>query len=334
MVDVSLPAEGNSPVTVRVDGRRRLTMSTTPKPKSVPPPPGPPGSPSPADEASYPRASMILNVISVYLSTAAASLLLLPLTLRKTLAQLPASSRPGTGAFTGARASMAESALRFCSTALLPPPFSSLAAYVGAVPLQAAAVRAQASARVLPRTLPRIVAVRGMFAAWASHTLRDLPFTCIEAFALSTFVLAGIEAANRPVRLDSLDAVNRANTPAETRSAKLKKNGGIVARDTVLAGAIAGIATAPLDFVRTRLLVSARPSIRRTAIATVRLARAQGPRIFLSRATGTGTRTYLLECMARPVAFLTIYTVTRAFMVSNWLTWKMRSSQVRRVQIK
>jgi hypothetical protein len=318
MVEVAV--NPGRPMTVRADGRRELTMTTAPaSPSSTRRP-----TPSPSDEARYPRASAALAAVSVYVATAFSSLSLLPLTLRKTLSYLPAPPRPPPP-FSGARATLSESALRFAMTAVLPAPFSALAAHIGAVPLQAAALRAQAGG-----ALRAARGVRGLRAAWAAHVLRDLPFTCVEAYALSALVLSGIEAAARPAKINSLEAVNRTQDP-ESAARTLKRQGGIDARDAVLAGGFAGLATVPLDFLRTRLLVAARPSVSRTVRATVRLARRQGAAMFLAGAVGTGPRLYLAECMVRPIAFLTIYTATRAFLVSSWLTWKTRTETVEEI---
>jgi hypothetical protein len=368
MVEVQV-GEGAGPVKVRMDGKRRLNVveSGTPgvqrgKVTASPPTRSRHARPTAADEKRYPKASIVLDSLSGYLAATLASLVLLPLSQRKIHLQLPRGT-PILGqsalldSFAGGRATLGESALRFASTALVPPPVSTLVAYLGSIPLRGAVVRAQSGAFATARTcLPKLTSMRGLTAVWRAHVLRDVPFLFFETYALTSMVLGRAHvnrrAAEQAAPASAASAASagsgrnsdafqsrqdRAQTqPAEGQERQQRvvtgRRGGINMGDAVLAGTIAGVLTVPLDLLHTRMLVSGRPSALRTAKAAFRLARQRGP-LHCLQARG-GALLYVAECMAKPVARVAIYSACRALLVSSWLNWKMRDEVVERVTVE
>lgn len=341
MVSVDFPADGR-PAQVRLDGRRELKVTGSPSAPSG----RPPRRASAADEQLYPRASRVLDALSAYASMTLASLALLPISVRKVARQLP-RGRPrgarGVASFAGARATLGDSALRFASSALLPPPLSNIAVYLGAIPLRGAVVRAQSGTFAAARSaLPRLTSLRGLGAVWRATIVRDLPFLFVETYALTAIVL-GRARAQEEARVERTSAkvssggrqkkVSQEELLEQQRQAVRDKGrrGGIEPRDAVFAGTIAGFLTVPLDLLHTRMLVSGKPSAIRTSRALFRLARQRGP-ISLLRSPG-GAKMYIAECMAKPVAVLTVYTVCRALLVSSWLQYKMRKTENDRVVV-
>lgn len=343
MVKVKFPANGG-PAKVQLDGRPGLKVSDASAAQSVK---ASPRQPTAADEQRYPRASRILDSLSAYVSTTLASLVLLPLSVRKVGLQLPRGQPHGVAlvdSFAGARATLGDSALRFGSSALLPPPLSNLVAYLGSIPLRGAVLRAQSGTFAAARSaLPKLTSLRGFSAVWRATILRDIPFLCIETYALTAMVL-GRARVKEAARIEKASAVvsrggkrkkaARVEQQDEQRQAGPDegRRGGIEPRDAVLAGTIAGIFTVPLDLFHTRMLVSGRPSAIRTSRAVFRLSKRRGP-ISLIRAN-RGPTLYIAECMAKPVAVLTIYTLCRALFVSSWLHYKMRSGDDDRIVVE
>jgi hypothetical protein len=308
------------PVRVRYDARRRLTVHE-----------GPPGSvkrkrPTAADESRFPVASVVLDILAAYTATALASLLLLPVSSRKVCLHLPrgasALTRPEQFRnFAGGKAALGETALRFGSTALLPPPLSSLVGYLGSIPLRGAVVRAQSGVFAAARTsLPKLTSLRGFSALWAAHVVRDLPFLLVETYTLTAMALGRIRVAKRV-------AMNTAGNEKVSTNTQVSpapgRRGGIQIWDAVLAGAVAGVFTVPLDLLHTRVIVAGRPSIARTSMAVVRLAKRRGLPAAVMTSTGAGL--YIAECMAKPVAQLAIYAGVRATYVATWLRFRMRN---------
>lgn len=282
--------------------------------------------PTTADEGKYPVASVVLDTVAAYVATTMASLLLLPVSGRKVALQLPGGAAPARAAgavrnFAGARATLVLNALRFSTTALLPPPLSSLAAYVASVPLRGAVVRAQSGALAAARTqIPRLTSVRGLAALWVAHVARDLPFLIVETYTLTALSLqrmrvAKMRAAEELVRPASVKAENP----------RIRGRAGIQIGDAVIAGALAGVLTVPLDLLHTRMIVAGKPSLLRTSRAMFRLARQRGPLgVAMAAKSGSGAGLYMAECMAKPVAQVSIYAVVRAAFVATWLRYKMR----------
>jgi hypothetical protein len=292
--------------------------------------------PTPSDENRFPRAALAIDAVSILTSTTLSSLLLLPISRAKVLRQLPRSpparawTAPLFSQLAGARPTVTETTLRFGATTLLPPPLSLLIGYLAAVPLQGAVVRAQAGlegvgracasagarlAAVAPRKLPPLTTLPGLRRTWVAHALRDIPFALFEAYALAGLLGAVVAKMKKD---EAAEEQARGGTPAPPRAPP----SGPRPADSILASTFAGVCTAPLDLLRTRLLVAARPSMRRTVSAGARLVRQRGPKALL---TPGGASLYVAECMLRPVAFLGVYAVCRAALVSMLLTYRAQA---------
>lgn len=307
MVRISLPDSTEGPVTVHTTRRRsRLTevSSSPPVPRTTSP-----GAPVAADESRYPRASAALAALAAYTATVSSSLLLLPLSRAKLFAHLPLRIAPKS-AFAGAHATLAEAGATLAATALLPQPVSALVSYAASVPLRAAALRTQAGSFVAARAFKSGV--------WKAHMLRDAPFLVVETCVLAALVLGRARA--RSVR--DMEKLQRGDPVPLNSLGKRERRGGIETQDAVFAGGVAGLVTVPLDFVRTRLLISGKPSVMRTVKGVMRLGTRRGFEPFLARRSA-GASMYVADCMVRPVARVVVYAVVRATLVSAWLKWKM-----------
>lgn len=280
--------------------------------------------PTAADEAKYPLASVVLDTAAAYVATTCASLLLLPVSGRKVALQLPCgAAAPGSASalrsFAGSKATLMLSGLRFSSTALLPPPLSTLASYFGSVPLRGAVIRAQSGVFSVARTqLPKLTSARGIAALWAAHVTRDLPFLVAETYALTALSLQRFRVAKKRAAEDAM------NPTSKTENPRVRGRPGIQIGDAVIAGGLAGVLTVPLDLLHTRMLVAGKPSLLRTSRAIFRLAKRRGLLATASAVgSGSGSGLYVAECMARPITQVSIYAVVRAAFVATWLRYKM-----------
>lgn len=327
------------------------------------------------EEKKYPRMSRMVEGIALYVSSTGASMVLLPISVRKTFAQVPRaylarsvlspldarSFQSGLNAvarnFSGASSVMAETAVRFAATLVLPPPVAALVTYLCAVPIQSRIVRAQAllSAPLRARRWPSVMlSRRGLGAVWKSHILKDFPFTCIEAYVLAAIVLRsgrrGKQSADQqapgatraiadapPSSFKSRRREKRRNTPSNEKASSNNKSQGnktspssgpqdgrVHPVDAIIAGTVAGVLTSPMDAIRTRMLISTHPSLRRTSTAMIRSMRIRGvSRTLIPRGAGY----HIAECIARPLAFLALYAGCRASLMTAFLHWR-RSAEV------
>lgn len=281
--------------------------------------------PTAADEAKYPLASAVLDTVAAYIATTSASLLLLPVSGRKVTLQLPCgAAAPGPASalrnFAGTKATLMLSGLRFSSTALLPPPLSTLASYFGSIPLRGAVIRAQSGVFSVARTqLPKLTSARGLAALWVAHMTRDLPFLAVETYALTALTLQRLRVAKKRAAEDLV------NPPSNTENPRVRGRPGIQIWDAVIAGGLAGVLTVPLDLLHTRMLVAGKPSLLRTTQAMFRLARRRGIlATTMAVGSGSGSGLYVAECMAKPITQVSIYAIVRAAFVATWLRHKMR----------
>lgn len=282
--------------------------------------------PTAADEAKFPLASVVLDTVAAYVATTSASLLLLPVSGRKVALQLPrGATAPGSTSvlrsFAGSKATLMLSGLRFSSTALLPPPLSTLVSYFGSILLRGAVIRAQSGVFSVARTqLPKLTSARGLTALWVAHMTRDLPFLVLETYALTALSLQRLRVSKKRALEDLVSPSSGQENP------RVRGRPGIQVGDAVIAGGLAGVLTVPLDLLHTRMFVAGRPSLLRISRAMFRLARRRGLLgTTLAVGSGSGSGLYIAECMAKPITQVSIYAVVRAAFVATLLRYKMRN---------
>lgn len=334
MVRVHIPQGSSEPITVRNDGKKRVQVqedSPTKLSQTIE------AHRSEARklaeyEARYPRISMAVEALSMFAATTLGSLVLLPLSLRKTMLQLPrmaghvfarSASSSFQANFVGTKATLLEAVVKMGSSFVIPPPASFVATYLAVVPLRGAISRAQSGVAAFRTALPKVASRGGLFSVWSAHLVRDLPQTLLEAVIISHLVYRKPEnVEQRKSARHTIDEGYMENGNGKTgiRVGPIRQGTkaarGPHAVDSAIAACISAVLTTPLDLLRTRLLVSGRPSAVRTSRAIAAMVKRKGLSPFFS---SPRSYLYIAECVARPLSHLVIYTTIRALLMTIWL---------------